>query len=191
MAKLPTMIVVLTAALVALLGAGSAAASASAAPAVIPFALGEVEFEAEEEGEEETTAEEECEEAEEEFAEGELSADEVREYCESETQRHGRSSRSDVLAEECVLRSAHGHAAVDEKAQKLKLTIGYTAYEPAAATIDIGNLTTLHRHLGRSGVLRTVESLHGDHLKRLVVRIELPSARTAGCPSRRLVLFPR
>lgn len=170
-----------------LLGAAAARAdstTSAAAPAAVEEAA---EFEFEEEGEEESP-EEECEEATEEFEEGEIDQEELDEACERQRKRaaHGNSR------EECVLRSAHAHAAVDAAGDILKLTIGYTAYEPAPATIDLSKGPTIHRQLNRSGVIRTVEHLReSQNTRRLVVEIRIPSAERAGCPSRRLVLFPR
>lgn len=155
-----------------------------------PAATGEaVELEAEEGEEEETeeSASEECETGREELEEGEITTEELEEDCE---RLRKQVERGDA-PEECVLRSAHGHASVDDKHGKLKLTIGYTAYEPTAATIDLGKGPSIHRHLGRSGVIRVVDDLHGASPHRVVVRIDLPSARSAGCPFRRLVLVPR
>jgi hypothetical protein len=96
----------------------------------------------------------------------------------------------------CVLRSARGHAAVDRRGTKLKLTIGYTAYEPAMAKIEIrkgtGRIGWVKRQLGRSGVVRVTKKLGAKKRgERIVVSIQVPSARNAGCPFRRLVLFPR
>lgn len=176
--------------------------SAQAAPPIpgpTPLSFEELASEEELEAEENEAefAAEECEIAKEEFAEGELSKAEADEVCSqssgSRTQDAGPSS---AAPEECVLRSAHGHAAVEGQGTKLKLTIGYTAYEPVGATIEIGkgpsHIATLHQHLGRSGVVRIVKSLHGDDApKRLAVGIQLPSSKGAGCPFRRLVLFPR
>jgi len=138
--------------------------------------------------------EEACEEAKEEFEEGELSRAEVKEYCDEPAAEHKKKTAGpgSVAPEECILRSAHGHAAISSNGDKLKLTVGYTTYEPVTAKIDVGKGTTLYRHLGRSGVLRITESLQGDNApKQLAIRIQLPSARSAGCPFRRLVLFPR
>jgi hypothetical protein len=176
--------------------------SAQATPPVAgptPMSGEELGFEEELEADEDEAefAAEECEIAKEEAAEGELSKAEVDEICSqssgSRTQKAGPSS---AVPEECVLRSAHGHAALEGHGAKLKLTIGYTAYEPAGATIEIGkganHIATLHQHLGRSGVVRIVKSLQGDDApKRLAVGIELPSSEGVGCPFRRLVLFPR
>lgn len=108
------------------------------------------------------------------------------EECEEVEAQAARSRR-----EECLLRSARAHASLDGRGTKLKLTIGYTAYEPTKAKIKVGQIATLQRHLGRSGVVRITKKLGARSGKRLVVIIELPSARNAGCPFRRLVLFPR
>jgi hypothetical protein len=178
-----------------LLFAVSAAHAAPVTPSVTPLAF-EEELAAEEEGEEDEAEFEEgaCEEAEEEFDEGELSASEVKEICEEEAaeRRKKAANPGAVAPEECILRSAHGQAITSGKGDKLKLTIGYTTYEPAAASLEIGHLGTVHRHLGRSGVLRLVEDLHGhDGPKHLSVQIDIASAKSAGCPFRRLVLSPR
>lgn len=133
-----------------------------------------------------------CEEAEEEFEEGEISGAEVKEICDEAAESRKKAGGADSAApEECVLRSAHGQAVTSGKGDKLKLTIGYTAYEPAAASLKIGHLGTVHRHLGRSGVLRLAEDLHGRDPKHLSVQIDIASAKRAGCPFRRLVLSPR
>jgi hypothetical protein len=145
--------------------------------------VGEVPILALEEDEPEAEAaaeepEEECEEVE-----------EGVEECEEAEPDAARADRS--AAEECPLRSARGHAKFDSRGNKLKLTIGYTAFEPVKAKIVVGNVATLQRHLGRSGVLRITKKLRAKSGRRLVVTIEIPSARNAGCPSRRLVLSPR
>ncbi|HYP56588.1 MAG TPA: hypothetical protein VEQ41_09880 [Solirubrobacterales bacterium] len=94
---------------------------------------------------------------------------------------------------ECLLRSAKAHAALEK--DKLKLTIGYTTSEPTKATIEVRygatKLGPLKRHLRRSGVLRVTKKLkdnRGGERSRL--RIELDT-EGVGCPSRRLVLFPK
>lgn len=190
--RLPILVVLL--ALSGLLLAGAAHA-AQLLPGATPLAL-EEEPAAEEEGEEDEGEIEEdaCEEAEEEFDEGELSAGEVKEICEEEAaERHKKAANPGTVAPQgCILRSVHGQATTPGNGDKLKLTIGYTTYEPAAASLKIGRLGTVHRHLGRSGVLRLVENLHGhDSPKHLSVQIDIPSAKSAGCPFRRLVLSPR
>jgi hypothetical protein len=179
-----------------MLFAVSAAHAAPLGPSATPLAF-EEEFAGEEEGEENEAGEFDegaCEEAEKEFDEGELSTGEVKEICEEEAaERRKRAAGPGAPApEECILRSVHAQASLISHDEKLKLTIGYTAYEPIAARLEIGHIATIHRHLGRSGVLRQVESLHGDNPpKQLAVQIDIPSAKKAGCPSRRLVLFPR
>jgi hypothetical protein len=191
--RLPILVILLG--LSGLLLAGAAHA-AQPAPGPTPLAF-EEEFAAEEEGEESEGGELEegaCEEAEEEFDEGELDASEVKEICEEEAaERRKKAADPGAPApEECILRSAHGQATTSGKGDKLRLTIGYTTYEPAAASLKIGHLGTVHRHLGRSGVLRLVEELHGHGgPKHLSVQIDIPSAKSAGCPFRRLVLSPR
>jgi hypothetical protein len=194
--RLPILVVLL--ALSGLLLAGAAHA-APLVPGVTPLAF-EEEFAAEDEDEgEEDEGEGEieegaCEEAEEELDEGELSVGEVKEICEEEAaeRRKKATNPGTVAPQECILRSAHGQAVTSGKGDKLKLTIGYTTYEPAAASLKIGRLGTVHRHLGRRGVLRLVENLHGhDGPKHLSVQIDIPSAKSAGCPFRRLVLSPR
>lgn len=190
--RLPILVVLL--ALSGLLLAGAAhAAQPIPRPTLLAF---EEEFAAEEEGEEGEVSEFEagaCEEAEEEFDEGELDATEVKEICAEEAaERRKKAGGSGAPApEECILRSAHGQA-TPGNGDTLKLTIGYTTYEPVAASLKIGRLGTVHRHLGRSGVLRLVEDLHGhESPNHLSVQIDIPSAKSAGCPFRRLVLSPR
>jgi hypothetical protein len=175
-----------------LLFAVSAAHADAAAPSLSAVALEEpleAEFEEEAEGEEES----ECEAAEEEVEEGELAQDEADEICKEEARESKKNGSGSGAAapEECILRSAHAHASLISHNDKLKLTIAYTTYEPITAKLQIGHLATLHRHLGRSGILRFVEDPPGDNApKQLAVRIELPG-KSAGCPFRRLVLFPR
>ena len=95
-------------------------------------------------------------------------------------------------SEACPLRSANAHAST--KRDKLKLTIGYTTNEPFSARITIQRgsvqLASARRYLGHSGVLRFTEKLNEDDRKRIVATISAAD-RSPGCPSRRLVLFPR
>lgn len=190
--RLPLLVVLL--ALSGLLLASAAHATQPVLSATPPASEEEFEVEAEDEGGEGETEEGACEEAEEEFDEGELSAGEVKEICEEEAaERRKKTAGPGAPApEECILRSAHGQAVTSGKGDKLKLTIGYTTYEPAAASLKIGRLGTVHRRLGHSGVLRLVEDLRGQHSpKHLPVEIDIPSAKGAGCPFRHLVLSPR
>jgi hypothetical protein len=118
----------------------------------------------------------------EEAEELEADAHEAEELCEE-------SDESEAGSDACPLRNASGHAAVIH--DMLKVTIGYTANEPTAAKIQIHSghgSETFKRQLSRSGVLRFTEKLTQAHGTKIVVSIE-PMGR-AGCPSRRLVLFP-
>ena len=188
--RLPILVILLVFSGLLLAGAAHAA---QLVPQATPLAF-EEELAAEEEGEEDEVEVQEgaCEEAEEEFDEGELSEAEVKEICDEEAAERRKKAGGGPAPEECILRSAHGQATTSGQGDKLRLTIGYTTYEPAAAKLEIGHLGTVHRHLGRSGVLRLVEDLHGhDGLKHLSVQIDIASAQSAGCPFRRLVLSPR
>ncbi len=176
-----------------LLLAATGAQGALAGPLASTSAL-EEDFESlEDELEESEEGDYTCEEAEVEFELGEIDEVEAEEVCREAAESRGKrgKGRSQDAPEECVLRSARAHAALDEKSSKLKITLGYTTYEPVNAKIKIGNLTTLQRHLGRSGVLRIVEPVSEKRLKRLVVNLKLRAVKSAGCPFRRLVLFPR
>lgn len=153
-------------ALVALMAA-FAAGAATADPPPLPsaaFAEEEYEGEAEDEGE-----------------------DEEGEEFDEEEQEEAQPLPSDV----CPLRSASAHAST--KRDKLKLTIGYSTNEPFTAAIQLRKgaigIETFKRHLGKSGVLRFAEDL-GKGSGKLSVHFKLPPG-SAGCPSRRLVLFPR
>ncbi len=173
-------------ALAALLFVASTSQADSPIPDIDPLAF-EEEFEIEDEGEFEL---EECEAAEEEFEEGVIAAAEVDIFCEADG---GASAAADKGKSACALRSAKARAV--EKRNKLKVTVGYTTSEPLKATIQIrqGKTTigSFKRRLGKSGVLRFTEKLSEKLAgKRTVVKFKLPSG-SAGCPSRRLVLFPR
>jgi hypothetical protein len=138
--------------------------SAEAAPATTPLAL-EEDFELEDEGE---FVEEECEGED----EGELEEDELVEAedaCE-EGEDEGKKKRADgsaVAPEECLLRSAHARLVAYDSHNDVRLTVGYTTYEPATATIEFEakggkgslHLGTVKRHLGRSGVIRLTKAL--------------------------------
>jgi hypothetical protein len=147
-----------------LLGVKSAQA-AQIGPAVTPFAF-EEEFEFEEEDEFEY---ERCELAEEEFEEGELSEAEVERICEEDNgDDKKKANASDSAApEECLLKSARPHLVVYGSRNMVRLTIGYTTYEPAAAAVDYSaaggrgslDLGTAKRHLGGIGVIRLAKRL--------------------------------
>jgi hypothetical protein len=174
-----------------LLGVKSAQAD-STLPEIVPLAF-EEEFELEEDEEAEAEfAAEECEIAEEEAAEGELSKAEANEIC-KEAEDRGKTAGSSSAASECPLHSDSAHAATVH--DRLKLTLGYTTNTPVKATIQIRsgatNVGSYKRHLSKSGVLRFTEKLtERQQGNRISVQIKLPPG-SAGCPSRRLVLFPR
>jgi hypothetical protein len=147
---------------------------------------------------------EEAEEAEADAAEGE--EDEEAEWCEEdgeefecedgEDQAAGKSEGSGSRpgsAAQCPLRSAKGTATLEN--HKLKLTIAYTTTEPTNAKLQlrygVTQLGSVRRHLGRKGVLRVTKKLKsGPDNRHSRLRIELDT-EGAGCPSRRLVLFPK
>jgi hypothetical protein len=183
--RLPVLFVLLL--LSGLLLAAAGAQGASAGPAASSSAL-EEEFESfEDELEEGETGEEaaetECEIAREEADEGELGPAEVDEICAeaAEAGKRKKTGSGSVAPQECLLRSAHAHAAVNAAGDKLKLTIGYTAYEPVAAKVEVrkgsSRLTAKSLRLGRSGVLRIVENLgKAEAPKRVVVRLAVPNS---------------
>jgi hypothetical protein len=134
--------------------------------------------EAEEEFEGEADAAEECFEAEEEFEEGEISSEELEEFCEDTGGAGG------ILPDECLLRTFRPQlVATGDKAQ---LTIRYTTYEPTKATVDYGlkglHLGTAKLHLGQKGVLHLTEHLNDSQAAKVreshkaKVQIRIPSA---------------
>ncbi|MET0306356.1 MAG: hypothetical protein ABW196_09030 [Solirubrobacterales bacterium] len=184
--RLPVLFVLLL--LSGLLLAAAGAQGASAAPVASSSALEEdfegFEEELEEEESEEEAVEAECETAREEADEGELGLDEVGEICaeaaETGKRKKGAGSSS-VAPPECLLRSAHAHAAVNATGDKLKLTIGYTTYEPVGAKVEVrkgsSRIAAKRLRLGRSGVLRIVEDLgKKDPPKLVLVRLAVPAS---------------
>ena len=108
--------------------------------------------------EEEDENEGECVESEDEEVEG---AEEAEEECEAEAEDAGFSA-----AEDCYLRTATARVVAYPAREMMRLTLGYTTYTPAAATVEYGakkdpHLGTVHRQLGRSGVLRLSKHLAG------------------------------
>jgi hypothetical protein len=175
-----------------LLLAAAGARGAPPEPLTPPSALEEEDFEgleedSEEEESEAEAVEAECELAREEGEEGELGLDEVDEICAEaawagKKKGAGKSAGPDSVApQECLLRSAHAHAAVNTAGDKLKLTIGYTAYEPVGATVEVrrgsSRIATKSLRLGRSGVLRIIKDLGNvEAPKRLVVRLAVAAS---------------
>lgn len=187
--RLPVLFVLLL--LSGLLLAAAGAQGASADPAASTSALEEefesLEDELEEEESEEEATEAECETAREEAAEGELGPVEADEICAEAAAAGNRKKGAEkkkagsasLAPEECLLRSAHAHAAVNAAGDQLKLTIGYTAYEPVGAKVEVregsSRIATKSLRLGRSGVLRIVKDLgKAEAPKRIVVRLDVP-----------------
>jgi hypothetical protein len=166
--------------------------TAQAEPVPSPVSLEEV-FEAEIEETIEMTPEDACIEAEEAFEMEELIEEEVEEICEEESEDapKGKDER-DAGPAECPIRSANAHASTNN--DRLKLTIGYTTTNSTNATFEVkqgpSKLATFQRHLGASGVVRFSKPLAENADGKLTVKVKLP-AGGSGCPSRRLVLFPR
>lgn len=93
--------------------------------------------------------------------------EEAEEECEVEVEDAGFSA-----AEDCYLRTATAHVVAFPDRETLRLTLGYTTYEPAAATVEFGakkdpHLGTVHRRLGRSGVLRLSKHLGAKQMARV------------------------
>lgn len=178
---------------VLLLGVNSTQAAAPD-PGAAPAAFEEA-FEGEEEaGEEEDEAQfeaefaqQECEIADEEAAEGEITTAEAKELCKEaeEAIAEAKAGPSSATPNQCPLRSAHAHAVL--RHHRLKLTIGYTSSSPTPATIEVRagtkRIASLHRHLGRTGVLRITRNLGRKPVQRITVRFKTPS-----CGERRVPL---
>jgi hypothetical protein len=189
--RLPLLFVLLlfSGLLLAAAGAQGASAGLLASASAFEEDFESFEDELEEEESEEEVVETECETAREEAGEGELGLDEANEIC-AEVAATGKGKKSagkknagshSVAPEECLLRSANVHAAVNAAGDKLKLTIGYTAYEPVGAKVEIrrgsSRIATKSLRLGRSGILRIVKDLgSADAPKRIVVRLAVPAS---------------
>ncbi len=129
--------------------------------------------------EEEGESEGEC--AESEAEEGE----ETEEECEAEAEDAGFSP-----ADDCYLRTATARVVAYPDRAMMRLTLGYTTYAPAAATVEYGaqkdpHLGTAHRQLGHSGVLRLSKHLAGAQMTkvetsgRFTVSVHVPEAPRA------------
>jgi hypothetical protein len=108
------------------------------------------------EEEDETEVADECAAGEDEEAE---SSEEAEEECEAEAEDAGLSP-----ADDCYLHTATAHVVAYPGRETVRLTLGYTTYAPAAATVEYGakkepHLGSVHRQLGRSGVLRLSKHL--------------------------------
>ena len=161
-------------------------------PSPSPVAFDLEVFEAEVEEVIELEPEEACTEAEEAFEMEELDEEEVEEICEEGSEVGSKSGATGAGSTECALRSANAHASTNNN--RLKLTIGYTTSEPVDAVVEIKQgaekLGSLKRHLSRSGVIRYTKQIDEEQRGKLKVRLRLSTGST-GCPSQRLVLFPR
>ncbi len=131
--------------------------------------------------EEEGEAEGECDNEDEE-AEG---AEEAEEECEAEAEDAGFSP-----SEDCYLRTATARVVAYPGHKMMRLTLGYTTYTPAAATVEYGakndpHLGTVHRQLGHSGVLRLSKHLGGKRMTKVeasalfTVTVHVPEAPPA------------
>jgi hypothetical protein len=132
--------------------------------------------------EEEAEAKGECAESEDEEVED---AEEAEEECEAEAEDAGFSP-----SEDCYLRTATARVVAYPDREMMRLTLGYTTYAPAAATVEYGakkdpHLGTVHRRLGRSGVLRLSKHLAGSQMTkvetsgRFTVTVHVPEAPRA------------
>lgn len=134
--------------------------------------------------EEEDETEGECVEDETEDEEAEV-AEETEEECEAEAEDAGFSP-----GEDCYLRTATARVVAYPDREMMRLTLGYTTYTPTAATVEYGarkdpRLGTVHRQLGRSGVLRLSKHLGGGQMTkvedsgRFTVTVHVPEAPRA------------
>jgi hypothetical protein len=108
--------------------------------------------------------------------------DEAEEECEVEAEGTGFSP-----AEDCYLRTAKARVVAYPSREMMRLTVGYTTYTPAQATVEFGakgdpHLGTVRRQLGRSGVVRLSKHL-GDkamaelqNSHRFTVTVHVPEA---------------
>ncbi len=151
--------------------AALADAEATGLPLELAIQTGEEEDETESEGECAESENEEVEEAEEE--------------CEAEAENAGFSP-----ADDCYLRTAQAHVVAYPDRKIMRLTLGYTTYTPATATVEFGaekdpHLGSVQRQLGRSGVLRLSKHLAGGQMTkvessgRFTVTVHVPEAPQA------------
>jgi hypothetical protein len=151
------------------------AALGDAEAAGMPLELAIQMSEEEDEGE----AEGECAESEDDEVE------EAEEDCEAEAEDAGFSP-----ADDCYLRTATARVVAYPDREMVRLTLGYTTYTPAPATVEFGakkdpHLGTVHRRLGRSGVLRFSKHLAGKQMTkvedsgRFTVTVHVPESPRA------------
>lgn len=132
--------------------------------------------------EDEDETEGECVEGEDEEVED---SEEAEEECEAEAEDAGFSP-----ADDCYLRTATARVVAYPDRKMVRLTLGYTTYSPAAATVAFGakkdpHLGTVHRQLGHSGVLRLSKHLASGQMAkvedsgRFTVTVHVPEAPPA------------
>jgi hypothetical protein len=113
-------------------------------------------------------------------------AEEADEECEAEA-----DDASFSPAEDCYLRTARARVVAFPDRNTMRLTLGYTTYAPASATVEYGatrdpRLGTVHRRLGRSGVVRLSKHLGSREMaqlqasRRFTVTVHVPEA-ASGC----------
>lgn len=145
--------------LLALLGAlGASLAFADAETAEAPPELA-IQWD---EGDEEGEWEDECVETE----EAEEGSEETEE-CEEEAEKTSFSP-----AEDCYLRTAQARVVAYPSRNQMRLTLGYTTYEPVRATVEYSaksnhRLGVVTRNLGRSGVVRLSKHLGEKEMDQL------------------------
>lgn len=124
-------------------------------------------------------------------AEGECAESENEETEEAEEGCEAEAEDADFPpADECYLRTATARVVAYPQREMIRLTLGYTTYTPATATVEYGakkdpHLGTVHRRLGRSGVLRLSKHLAGKQMAkvetsgRFTVTVHVPEAPRA------------
>lgn len=134
---------------------------------------------------EEIEFEEECTESEDGETEEAEGAEEAEEECEAEAEDAGFSP-----ADDCYLRTARARVVAYPERNRMRLTLGYTTYAPARATVEYGangdpRLGTVSRRLGRSGVVRLNKHLGSGEMsqlqasRRFTVTVHVPEAPPA------------
>ncbi len=112
-------------------------------------------------------------------------AEDAEEECEAEAEDAGFSP-----AEDCYLRTATARVVAYPDRKMMRLTLAYTTYVPATATVEYGakkdpHLGTVQRQLGRSGVLRLSKHLASGQMAkvetsgRFTVTVHVPEAPRA------------
>lgn len=93
--------------------------------------------------------------------------EEAEEECEAEAEDTGFSP-----VEDCYLRTAKARVVAYPSREMMRLTVGYTTYAPAQATVEYGaksdpRIGTARRQLGRSGVVRLSKHLSSRAMAKL------------------------